>query len=329
MSGNTYIIVAYTVDFSFDSKILASGGGDNKIILWDPKKGERLKTLEGHSGSVLTVAWRYDGRLLASGGADNKIILWDPKKGERLKTLEGHSPNNEECTCKHDAGEDEDEYEADLNCPVQGHCPGHNYKGTVLCLVWAPDGSKLVSGGDNKIKLWSPSTGECLNTLEGHSDSVYSVGFSPTNPSQLVSGSGDKTIRLWDVDSGKELKKLEGQRYPHFAKSCEFTGVNSQLSGEGTHVYWSSTPLPRSPAQRGRGVDDQLRGFGPKGHHHEEDSDGSSTGMTDSLSSVRNGDSFVHCCLVGARVFCACCTAYWPCSSHFRVDINAYVICIS
>jgi WD40 repeat protein len=43
--------------------------------------------------------------------------------------------------------------------------------GAVLCVEWAPDGSKLVSGGgfpDNKIKLWSQSTGECLNTLEGH-----------------------------------------------------------------------------------------------------------------------------------------------------------------
>ena len=46
-----------------------------------------------------------------------------------------------------------------------------NCSGSVLCVEWAPDGSKLVSGGgygDNKIKLWSPSTGECLNTLEGH-----------------------------------------------------------------------------------------------------------------------------------------------------------------
>jgi hypothetical protein len=32
----------------FDGKLLVSGGGDNKIILWDPKTGERLTTLEGH-----------------------------------------------------------------------------------------------------------------------------------------------------------------------------------------------------------------------------------------------------------------------------------------
>ena len=37
-----------TVAFSSDGKVLASGGGDNKIILWDPNKGECLKTLEGH-----------------------------------------------------------------------------------------------------------------------------------------------------------------------------------------------------------------------------------------------------------------------------------------
>ena len=37
-----------TVGWRFDGKVLASGGGDNKIILWDPNKGERLKTLEGH-----------------------------------------------------------------------------------------------------------------------------------------------------------------------------------------------------------------------------------------------------------------------------------------
>ena len=70
--------------------LLASASRDRTVKLWNPSAGECLKTLEGHSNSVLTVAWRFDGKLLASGGADDKIILWDPKKGERLKTLEGH-----------------------------------------------------------------------------------------------------------------------------------------------------------------------------------------------------------------------------------------------
>ena len=37
-----------TVAWSSDGKVLASGGDDRKIILWDPKKGERLTELKGH-----------------------------------------------------------------------------------------------------------------------------------------------------------------------------------------------------------------------------------------------------------------------------------------
>jgi WD40 repeat protein len=37
-----------TVAFSFDGKVLASGGDDSTIILWDPNKGERLTELKGH-----------------------------------------------------------------------------------------------------------------------------------------------------------------------------------------------------------------------------------------------------------------------------------------
>jgi WD40 repeat protein len=75
---------------------------------------------------------------------------------------------------------------------------------------WAPDGSKIVSGGeDNKIKLWSPSTGECLNTLEGHSDWVLTVAFS-FDGKVLASGGQDRRIILWDPKKGERLETLEG-----------------------------------------------------------------------------------------------------------------------
>jgi WD40 repeat protein len=37
-----------TVAWSFDGKLLASGGDGARIILWDAKKGERLRELKGH-----------------------------------------------------------------------------------------------------------------------------------------------------------------------------------------------------------------------------------------------------------------------------------------
>ena len=38
-----------------------------------------------------------------------------------VSSLRGHSVDNPECTCKHNAGDYDDEYEANPDCPVTGH----------------------------------------------------------------------------------------------------------------------------------------------------------------------------------------------------------------
>ncbi|PVH77972.1 WD40 repeat-like protein, partial [Cadophora sp. DSE1049] len=48
-----------------------------------------------------------------------------------------------------------------------------------------------------------------LQTLEGHTDSVLSVAFSPDGK-QVGSGSDDRTLRLWYFCTGAALRTLEG-----------------------------------------------------------------------------------------------------------------------
>jgi WD40 repeat protein len=68
--------------------------------------------------------------------------------------------------------------------------------------------SKKLQSTQSTGKVLEPFLME-LAVLEGHSDCVRSLAFSP-NGAHIVSGSDDKTVRMWDAHTGKELAVLEG-----------------------------------------------------------------------------------------------------------------------
>ncbi len=72
----------------------------------------------------------------------------------------------------------------------------------IRCLQFDDEGqqNRLVTGSSDKtIKVWDLRMfGECLNTLEGHTNFVSSVSFVG-NP--LVSGSDDCTVRMWNIEA--------------------------------------------------------------------------------------------------------------------------------
>ena len=66
-------------------------------------------------------------------------------------------------------------------------------------MAFDASGGTLASGSDDQtVKLWDVASGECLRTLEGHSNYVYSVAFDVSGGT-LASGSDDRTVKLWDV----------------------------------------------------------------------------------------------------------------------------------
>ena len=62
--------------FSPDGRLLASGGRDSAIRIWDVDAAREVMALKAHRRPVLALDFNPAGALLASGAGDNKVMLW-------------------------------------------------------------------------------------------------------------------------------------------------------------------------------------------------------------------------------------------------------------
>lgn len=209
----------WKVALSADGRLLASGGEDLTIRIWDMQTGKCLKILEGHQGWVSALAFApasqtlTDGYLLASNGVDGTIRLWDVETGRTLHVLEGHthgvlavafSPDGQTI-----ASSSLDQTIRLWNIQTGQATAWQGHDAAIWTIAFSPDG-RLASGSeDQTIKLWNIETQHCYRTLTGHTGMVQSVSYSPDGLT-LVSAALNQSIRLWETQSGQCLKTWQG-----------------------------------------------------------------------------------------------------------------------
>ena len=113
--------------------------------------------------------------------------------------------------------------------------------GAFLFANFSSGGDSIVSASVNGvIYVWNPENGECVDTLEGHSSSIYSVSFS-CDGKKIVSASGDKTVRIWDAKTGFCVDTLVHSKYVQFASFSTDGSRIVSASGDKTVCIWDAS----------------------------------------------------------------------------------------
>ncbi|KAK3174411.1 hypothetical protein OEA41_001657 [Lepraria neglecta] len=156
---------------------LASGGNDNKLMVWDKLSETPLYKFSEHTAAVKAIAWSpHQRHLLASGGgtADRRIKFWSTSTGSCVQELD---------------------------------------TGSQVCnLAWSKNSNEIVSThgySQNQIVVWKYPSMTQVASLTGHTYRVLYLAMSPDGQT-VVTGAGDETLRFWKCFGKRERDGVGG-----------------------------------------------------------------------------------------------------------------------
>jgi WD40 repeat protein/basic membrane lipoprotein Med (substrate-binding protein (PBP1-ABC) superfamily) len=238
-----------------DGRLLAAGGADGIIRLWDVASGEELKSWQAHHSSLTRLAFDPSGKRLASygSGTDRAAKVWETSSGNELLSVSlpsrvggvAFSPDGETLAVADRIGTgkivDAQNGEVLLTFTNQPS------EGGFEDVAFSPDGQQLATAGIiNLVKVWDisalPKSGTSakpgagsgqavlLKALPGFTTDVSSVRFSP-NGALLAATGGDLKILIWDTSTWEPVLSLSG--HAGFINDFEFSPDGKRLASAG------------------------------------------------------------------------------------------------
>ena len=170
--------------FSQDGKLLAGGGKDGMVKVWDVPSGEERVSLPKQSTWVRSLALSRDGARLIVGCQNAAPFVWDVRQKKRALTLDWP-------------------------------------EGSLAAARFSPDGAYLVLGrqeGKDTIEfsVWDARAGTQLFVLTGHPQPIDHVQFTPDGR-RLVSESAAQAVppsrlaKVWDLKTRSGSSHVPGR----------------------------------------------------------------------------------------------------------------------
>ena len=282
--------------------VLASGGQDGKVKLWDAGAGQHVATAEIGKGWVEHLAWRpvpnqkSEIRSQKSEQPPSSLTsdLWPLTSGSMLAASAGRKLVflNPDLSLRH-TFPDAPKTILALAWQPAGGCVASAYFGGVCLwdaddfiaqkefhyangihvLVWSPDSRWLVSGNqDPSVHLWIPAEDQEFH-MSGYDGKVRHLAFDHT--SRWLATSGGKDACIWDcLGAGPEGR--EPQMFPHDAAVCAVAfqqrgGLLATASQDGALMLWTpgrpqplhaTVQLPTPATKLAWSPDDRLLAIG-------------------------------------------------------------------
>jgi WD40 repeat protein len=161
---------------------IISASDDKTIRVWNPKTGKEIEKIlgqigDGMEGMIYAIALSHNNKYLAVGGYlsyKNRnygdIRIYNYKTKQLIKVLKSHTD-------------------------------------VVQDLAFSSDDSYLVSGSaDKSVKVWQSGTWSLEDTINTHTNRVYSVGALKRGGVEYVVSVGfDNRVSLYNLNSKKEV----------------------------------------------------------------------------------------------------------------------------
>ena len=167
-TGHTSDVLSIAV--SANGQLLATGGRDSAMLLWDVRTNEVVQRLGRHRGAVTSLATRRGGagEELYSGSSDRTAKVWDLEQRGYLETLYGHQE-------------------------------------AITALDALVEAQMLSASEDRTLRLWKIADETQLLFANGHSAPIDACAL--LHSEAFVSGSQDGGLALWNTNRKRPIAK--------------------------------------------------------------------------------------------------------------------------